>query len=62
MRRSDAIFCLGRMTLRRYSSDLFRDIERDAHELIAKDASVDDLNKVYLENLKEEWQGGRGFG
>ena len=33
----------------------FAIFERDAHELIAKDASVDDLNKVYLENLKEEF-------
>jgi len=29
--------------------------ERDAHEMIANDASVDELNEVYLANLKEEF-------
>lgn len=33
----------------------FAIFERDAHEMISKDASVDELNKVYLENLKEEF-------
>ena len=33
----------------------FAIFERDAHEMIAKDASVDELSKAYLENLKEEF-------
>ena len=33
----------------------FAIFERDAHELIANDASVDELSKVFLENLREEF-------
>jgi oligoendopeptidase F len=33
----------------------FAIFERDAHELIAKDASVDELSQAYLENLREEF-------
>ncbi len=33
----------------------FAIFEREAHELIAKDASVDELSQAYLQNLKEEF-------
>ncbi len=33
----------------------FAIFERDAHEKIVKDASVDELSELYLENLKEEF-------
>ncbi len=33
----------------------FAIFERDAHEMVVKDASVDELSEAYLENLKEEF-------
>ncbi len=33
----------------------FAIFERDAHEMIAKGASVDELNAAYFENLKEQF-------